>query len=470
LPSEDEIVRCEQVVKTYRTSSGEVRALRGVDATFPRGALVAVAGPSGSGKSSLLRLIAGMDRPTSGTVTVSGISVGSASTRIRRRLRRDRVGYVFQRPSDNFLPHLSVGEHLQRVAEPSANPEAALEALGIAGRAEHRPAELSGGEQQRAAFAQALVSGADVVVADEPTAELDTASADAVLEAVRLLRETGVTFVLATHDPSVMRAADVMLRLDHGEVVDPHRQPPSGAVGPPRYGPPGEDVPMVLGVDEVVKTYLRGTDVVHAVEDVTLDVREGELVGLVGRSGSGKTTLLNMVSGWEHADAGLISHPGRGVDGTTAWRDLAIVPQRLGLMDELTVRENVSHPARLGGTLDEHADRVEALLEELGLAHLADRRPSETSVGEQQRTAIARALLLRPSLVVADEPTGHQDRGWTEKVFAALRTACDEGTACLMATHDETATRFLDRALSIRDGRLTADLLEPEGGRQPRWR
>jgi putative ABC transport system ATP-binding protein len=135
------------------------------------------------------------------------------------------------------------------------------------------------------------------------------------------------------------------------------------------------------------------------------------------------------------------------------------------------VRENVSHPARLGGTLDEHADRIDALLEELGLAHLADRRPSETSVGEQQRTAIARALVLRPALVVADEPTGHQDRGWTEKVFGALRAACDEGTACLMATHDETATRFLDRALSMRDGHLEADLLEPDpSGPPPRWR
>jgi putative ABC transport system ATP-binding protein len=97
---------------------------------------------------------------------------------------------------------------------------------------------------------------------------------------------------------------------------------------------------------------------------------------------------------------------------------------------------------------------VERVLALVGLSAQARQLPSTLSGGEQQRTAIARALLLRPTLVVADEPTGHQDRGWTDRVFAALRTACDEGTACLMATHDESASRYLDRTLAIRDGRL----------------
>jgi putative ABC transport system ATP-binding protein len=211
---------------------------------------------------------------------------------------------------------------------------------------------------------------------------------------------------------------------------------------------------VILDVDEVVKTYARGTDIVHAVEDISLRVREGELVGLVGRSGSGKTTLLNLIAGWERLDAGTIAHPGRRPDGLTAWADLAVVPQRLGLIDELSVRENTAYPARLAGVHADHADRIEELAERFGLAALADRRPSETSVGEQQRTALARALVLRPALVIADEPTGHQDRGWTERVFEALRDACDEGTACLMATHDEGARPFVDRTISIRDGRL----------------
>jgi putative ABC transport system ATP-binding protein len=449
LPSEEVAVRFEDLAKTHRTASGEVRALRGVSATFPAAALVAVAGPSGSGKSSLLRLIAGMDRPSSGTVVVSGRTIGRASPRARRRMRRHAVGYVFQRPSDNFLPHLTVGEHLDRVAR-DGHVDEVLEALGIAGRVEHRPVELSGGEQQRAAFAQALVSGARVVVADEPTAELDTASGEAVLGAIRELRGRGVTFVLATHDPAVMRAADVLLRLDHGEVVEPRRARPDGIVGFSATDEIEPDARSVLTLTDVVKTFERGGDQVHAVDHVSFEVREGEMVGLVGRSGSGKTTLLNLIAGWEQADGGRIE----GVTGTPAWKDLAVVPQKLGLIDELTVRENVSYPAKLEGSLEEHADRIDELLEELGLTDLAERRPFETSVGEQQRTAIVRALLLRPRLVVADEATGHQDRGWTEKVFAALRAHCDEGTACLVATHDESSSRFLNRTLAIRDGRI----------------
>jgi putative ABC transport system ATP-binding protein len=251
-----------------------------------------------------------------------------------------------------------------------------------------------------------------------------------------------------------MRAADVLLRLDHGEVVDPRRSPAGAA---PLAGRPSSveaDADAVLRLTEVAKTYRRGTDLVHAVDGVSLEVLQGELVGLIGRSGSGKTTLLNLVAGWEQEDRGTIEGPAVATNGASQWKRLAVVPQKLGLIDELTVRENVAHPAKLDGSLEEHADRVEELLERFGLADLAGRHPSEASVGEQQRAAVARALLLHPTLVIADEPTGHQDRGWTERVFAAIRDACDAGTSCLMATHDETATRYLDRTLPMKDGAI----------------
>jgi putative ABC transport system ATP-binding protein len=413
-PSETPVVRCQDVDRTFRTTSGRVHALEGVTASFHPRSIVAVAGPSGSGKSSLLRLIAGMDVPTSGSVVVAGRSIERASARARRRLRRGSVGYVFQRPSDNFVPHLTVGEHLTRVADPR-DARAILEALGIEHRADHLPLQLSGGEQQRAAFAQAFVGGARVVVADEPTAELDDASAAAVLAGIHALRDRGVTLILATHDDAVIRIADTVLRLDHGRVVER----------------------------------------VRAVDGVSFEARSGELVGLIGRSGSGKTTLLSLVAGWEHAEGGTIERMDGSSDGEPpAWRDVAVVPQTLGLMDELSVRENVAYPAVVEGSLGEHAERVSALLEALGLTALAERRPHETSVGEQQRAAVARALLLHPRLLVADEPTCHQDRGWTDRVFAAIREVCDQGTACLMATHDTMARRFLDRALPMHDGRF----------------
>ena len=219
--SERPAAECEDLVKVYRTAASSVHALRGVTARFPRGAITAVSGPSGSGKSSLMRLLAGMDRPDSGRLEVDDVRVDRASPRSLRRLRRLTVGYVFQRASDNFFPHLTVGEHLAMATTasgkpPGIPPEEVLEILGLAHRVGHRPAELSGGEQARAAMAQVMVGGCTIVVADEPTAELDTTSAAALLDAVRRLRDRGMTFVFASHDAEVVRRSDHLVELEHG--------------------------------------------------------------------------------------------------------------------------------------------------------------------------------------------------------------------------------------------------------------
>lgn len=473
-------------MRTYRTGSGEVRALKGVTATFAKGALTVVVGPSGSGKSSLLRLLAGLDRPTSGSLHVGETAVDRATSRSLRRMRRTTVGYLFQRPSDNFLPHLTVEEHL-RIAERAAPGPAAidrdelLEILGIAQRIDHLPSQLSGGEQQRAAMAEVLMSGATIVVADEPTAELDSTSASNVLETVRTLVEAGITFVIATHDHAVMRRADASIELDHG-VQRSSRAPstdvtdrpavaerrasaaPSVAVDGLVWHPPTTrersvesevEAPIVLAVDGVSKSYGRGDEVVHALIDVHLTVRAGQIVGLLGRSGSGKTTFLNVVAGWERPDSGTIRRPGdaRSVPG---WDEIAVVPQKLGLLDELTVRENIEYPARLTGRLPESAELIAELLDDLGLAELANRSPKETSLGEQQRAAFARALVLRPALLLADEPTGHQDRGFMRRVFETLERAAARGTTCLIATHDEGVLPYLDHVYAMADGRLEA--------------
>ena len=125
-------------------------------------------------------------------------------------------------------------------------------------------------------------------------------------------------------------------------------------------------------------------------------------------------------------------------------------------MEELTVRENVEYPARLCGLLAKLRERVDRLLSELGLEELADRLPLETSIGEQQRTALARALVLSPRLLLADEPTGHQDAAWADKVLAHLREAAVGGTCCLVATHNTEATPYFDVVHTMRNGRLTS--------------
>jgi putative ABC transport system ATP-binding protein len=466
LPTDGEAVRCDRIERVYRTPTGEVHALHDVTCRFPRGVVTAIVGPSGSGKSSLLRLIAGMDRPNSGSLVVEGRDVGRGSAKARRRLRRDLVGYIYQRPSDNFLAHLTVGEHLRLAGRgpgsSTLDPDRLLELLGIHDRMDHLPSELSGGEQQRAAFAQAITTGVGIIVADEPTAELDDASSEGVLDRVRALAAEGVTFLLATHDPAVMAVADERFELEHGRVrgaIDDAAHPSNRSSGPAelRWPDPDnatwrfDDEPVVRLVS-VDKTYGDGDEAVHALRQVSFEARAGEVVGLIGRSGSGKTTLLNVAAGWETPDAGRVDVPWNDPAG---WSDIAVMPQRLGLMDELSAQENVEYPARMAGVLGERRSLVDDLMEALGLTALRSRYPKETSLGEQQRIALARALVLRPRLLIADEPTGHQDAGWAARIMWVLREAAGAGCCCVIATHDRELIDQLDRGYVMADGRLT---------------
>lgn len=211
----------------------------------------------------------------------------------------------------------------------------------------------------------------------------------------------------------------------------------------------------IVQVARLVKNYRRGSEEVHALSGLDLELRAGEIVALVGPSGSGKSTLLNVLAGWEEPDSGELRWPQwerRPVD----WNEIAIVPQKLGLIDELTVWENVALPAKLSGVSRHEARRrVEELLTPLGLMDLAERLPLEVSVGEQQRTAMARALMLEPTLLLLDEPTGHQDAESARKIFHLLRAAVMAGASCLVATHNPEVLAYVDRVLRIRDGHLS---------------
>src|SRR3954451_22596582 len=224
-PDEGSAAVCRDVVKTYRTATESVTALDGVTLSIPRAQVTVVVGPSGSGKSSLLRLLACVDRPDSGEVRVAGQRVDRLRARARRRLRQRQVAYLFQRPGENLLPYLSATAQVRLAAQlrgarvGSAEVLDLLDRLGLGARADHRPAQLSGGEQQRLAVACGVIGDPALVVADEPTAELDTAAAERVLTAMEDLTASGVGFVLSSHDPRVMAIADGFLRLDHGRVV-----------------------------------------------------------------------------------------------------------------------------------------------------------------------------------------------------------------------------------------------------------
>ncbi len=213
----------------------------------------------------------------------------------------------------------------------------------------------------------------------------------------------------------------------------------------------------VLRLRSVTKRYESAAETLVAVADATLAVHAGEVVGLAGPSGSGKTTLLNLVIGWDDPDEGLVE---RRDDVTVGWSGLAVVPQELGLLPELTVRQNVELARRLGGdrqgrALDAVDDSVDDLLAELGLTELSNRLPGELSLGEQQRTAVARAVACSPTLLVADEPTAHQDELRSDMVIGALARSAARGGAVLIATHDDRVLADVTRVVRILDGHVT---------------
>ena len=211
----------------------------------------------------------------------------------------------------------------------------------------------------------------------------------------------------------------------------------------------------LIHADAVTKSFHRGSEVVHALTGIELEVHPGEIVALVGPSGSGKTTLLYLLAGWEIPDSGSIGWTGDATHpATSPWERLALVPQSLGLSEELTVYENISFPLRM---VEQHGDastRVDEIVSRLDLEELTDRYPLETSLGEQQRVAVARALILEPTLLLADEPTSHQDTARTLAVFRLIGDLAQGGSSCVIATHDPDVRRFVDRVIEMRDGRI----------------
>jgi putative ABC transport system ATP-binding protein len=219
----------------------------------------------------------------------------------------------------------------------------------------------------------------------------------------------------------------------------------------------------VVSVRDVHRTYGRGRNAVHALQDAAFDVGAGELVALVGRSGSGKTTLLNVIGGLDRPDRGSVTVAGAEVtaldDAGLAQlrRDVvAYVFQTFGLIPVLSAAENVGVPLRLRALpTAERERRVAMLLRLVGLEEHADQRPGELSGGQQQRVAIARALAGSPRLLLADEPTGQLDSETGLAVMALLRAVVEsEGVTAIVATHDPVLIALADRALRIEDGRL----------------
>ena len=223
------IVEVSNVNKTYSQGSTEVKALKDVNLEIKKGEFAALAGPSGSGKTTLLNIIGGLDRPDSGEVIVDGMNCAQMTATQLARLRLEKIGFVFQ--AYNLIPVLSAIENVEFVMllqgvppkERRKRAKEILDEVGLHGLYDRRPAELSGGQQQRVAVARAIVAGPAIVLADEPTANLDSKTAAGLLEIMLTMnKEKGVTFIFSTHDKMVMDYAARLIHIRDGRIYDGH--------------------------------------------------------------------------------------------------------------------------------------------------------------------------------------------------------------------------------------------------------
>ena len=212
------LVQAEDVTKTF----GAVRALDGVSFEVCSGEWIAIMGPSGSGKTTLINILGGLDRPTSGRALVDGVNVGTLGERELTRYRAEKVGFVFQNfhlvPYLSALENVMLAQYFHSVADEAEAAEA-LARVGLRDRLDHLPSQLSGGEQQRVALARALINHPKLILADEPTGNLDEANEHIVLEILRELHRSGHTILLVTHSPEIGRMADRRIELAHGRLM-----------------------------------------------------------------------------------------------------------------------------------------------------------------------------------------------------------------------------------------------------------
>jgi len=503
-------IELKDVFRVHSTPEGDAAALQGLSLRVADGEVVTVLGPSGSGKSTLLRLLAGLERPSAGLVRVYGEDVGKLPSRGLARYRSSLLGYADQHYSRALAPELAARELVSVQLGLRGTPRSErlrradelLERVGLADKRTRRPTELSGGEQQRVALCAALAHQPKVFLADEPTGELDAATADQVYDVLsELVREHGCTTVIVSHDPESARIADRIVRIRDGRVSEEWsrdggesdtivvgrggwlRLPeelllragigakatarfadgavvvePSGAPVAEEQVPgtatelPGTDSRVVVSARSLRKAYA-GTSVLDGLD---VELRSGRLHAVTGPSGSGKTTLLHLLAGLEVPDGGTITIDGADLTaldraGRAGLRraKIAYVGQQAGLVPHLSALENVELALALRGLDGGRLAALEAL-ESVGLGERATQRVARLSQGERARVAIARAIVSRPALLLADEPTSRLDGANAIAVAILLAgLARATGTAVVCATHDPLVIEQAESQMSL---------------------
>ncbi len=458
----------EDLFRFYHVGDVEIRALKGVSLMVEAGEIVALTGPSGSGKSTLMSCLGGLDEPDGGTVEICGRRMTRQSEALKAVIRGSGLGLMAQR--DNLFPHLTVAQNVRfalamRGRGDALSIDEILLSVGMATRANAYPNTLSGGEIARAGLAVALAVDAPLILADEPTAEVDEATERVILNLLVQRSRTGKGALIATHSPAVEQIATRTLHLADGRFVDrveEKQTSPAIALSHREIADHGagnsnrNDRKALIEGREISRDYRLGNEAVHAVSAATMTLREGDRVAVTGPSGSGKSTLLKMLAGLVRPSSGVLSWFGEHDSSRLRPRRIGVVFQEPSLIPSLTVRQNVDLPLQLSaGTTDRPRLTADEALDLLSLGDLVDKWPDELSGGQMQRVAFARALVTSPEIILADEPTGQLDQPTGSAVMASVLQALDRnGTTLLVTTHDENLAATMDSRYRMEHGHL----------------
>ena len=500
------LVETRELFVVYPSPTGGIAALQGLTLAVEEGETCVVLGPSGSGKTTLMRILAGLERPSAGSVVVDGLDLAHASAGALARHRSRTLGYADQHYWRALAGELTAEELVAvplgllsvELRERRARARELLERVGLLDRAAARPGELSGGEQQRIALCAALAHRPRLLIADEPTGELDAATAAGVYSTLEeLVGEERATAVLVSHDPASTGIADRVVHLRDGRVSEEHRDgeetvvvgsggwlrvpeetlAASGIVRRARVvaregvvelhpvagGETSSPVPAPVvtgqrgGVLEARGVSRRfGSEV--ALSSLDAVFRPGELAVVTGPSGSGKSTLLALLAGLDLPDEGEvvldsveISALSRRDRAELRRRSIAVVLQSPRLADYQTALENVALALALRGEAGAVVTELAAdALSAVGLAEHAERRVGVLSAGQRERVALARAFAGRPAVVLADEPSARLDAATTLVIGDLLATlARSTQTTVVCATHDPLLIGLADRELLL---------------------
>jgi ABC-type lipoprotein export system ATPase subunit len=507
-------VELKDVFRVHSTAEGDAAALQGLSLTVRDGEVVVVLGPSGSGKTTLLRILAGFDRPSAGIVRVFGEDVAKLGARRLADYRTRVLGYVdqhYMRALAAELPArelvaLQLGLDGWTRAARFRRADELLDRVGLLAKRDRLPGELSGGEQQRVAVCAALAHGPRLFLADEPTGELDAASAGGVYDLIGdLVRAERCTAVVVSHDPSSVRIADRIVRVRDGRISE--ESAGDAGEGELVVGRGGwlrlpEEFLLRVGIHARARAHLEdGRIVVTPVEGdaepaqqhspavvplptaaaggASVELRRvtkryggsaplervdaafeaGRLAVVTGPSGSGKTTLLHLLAGLELPDEGEVLLLGtdvarldRGARARLRRQAVGYVGQQPGLTGFMSARENVELGLSLHGVAAGQAtERALEALEAVGLGERTEQRVERLSTGERLRVAVARALAPRPPVLLADEPTSRLDQANALAVAVLLaRLAREWGATIVCATHDPIVVEQADAELPLR--------------------